>query len=95
MDKQKMQKVLNHELLDENNPMWFKVVKALIIIWVALVLLVAFVAGIAVLGNEGSFGLVVWIAGALIAGIDYSVGMLLLNYIGNVRKIREILEEGR
>lgn len=81
-------------LFDETNPIWYKIVKALIIICTVLIFAGGFVSflGIAIEANF-LMGLVILLCSWLGGALSYVFAMVGLNFIKNVNTIREILEK--
>ena len=90
MDVEKVKKTI----FDESNPVWYKIVKGLVIGSA----IVAFVAGLLsffalAIDVDFLFGLTVLLSCWLGAAVVYVTSMVGLNYIKNVNTIREILEK--
>jgi len=81
-------------LFDETNPIWYKIIKALIIICTVILLASGVIALIGITVNtDFLLGLITLVICWITAILGYVFAMVGLNYIRNVNTIREILEK--
>ena len=81
-------------MFNEKSPIWIKIFKVIVIVLFFVCLLSGVIMTAAeVFDDELSFvGLLIGVAAAF---VELCVGMLAINYLSNVQRIREILEENQ
>ena len=90
MDVEKVKKTI----LDESNPIWYKIVKGIVIGSAIVAFVAGFISFFALAVNvDFLVGLVTLLSCWLGAALVYVTSMVGLNYIKNVNTIREILQK--
>jgi len=81
-------------MFNEKSPIWIKIFKVIVIVLFFVCLLSGVIMTAAeVFDDELAFvGLLIGVAAAF---VELCVGMLAINYLSNVQRIREILEENQ
>ena len=81
-------------MFNEKSPIWIKIFKTIVIVMFFISLL----SGVVLLATdilEEEIAFLGILGGVVVAFIELCVGMLVINYLSNVQRIREILEENQ
>ena len=79
-------------MFNEKNPIWIKIFKIVVIV----LFFISLLSGLLLLAAdvfEEDMAFLAILIGAVAAFVELCVGMLAVNYLRNVQRIREILEE--
>ena len=81
-------------MFNEKSPIWIKIFKTIVIVMFFISLLSGIILPAADVVDE-DLAFVAVLGGVVVAFIELCVGMLAINYLSNVQRIREILEENQ
>ena len=79
-------------MFNEKNPIWIKIFKIVVIVLFFISLLSGLLLVMADVVDEDEAFLAI-LGGIVGAFVELCIGMLAVNYLSNVQRIREILEE--
>ena len=81
-------------MFNEKSPIWIKIFKTIVIV----MFFVSLLSGVVLLATdilEEEIAFLGILGGVVVAFVELCVGMLVINYLSNVQRIREILEENQ
>ena len=81
-------------MFNEKSPIWIKIFKTIVIVLFFVFLLGGFIMMAADMVDEDEAFLYI-LGSVVIAFVELCVGMLSINFLSNVQRIREILEENQ